>query len=750
MACIRRDIIEKLKAGVRSGEISLSKLYEMTSSEERRAVFEKFVPTEEAKAINASFEQAMASKQKKALTNWVAKTFTTKERSAGRYKTVVDHIQEINKIGPLNPENANDFLSDMVSKKLGASVTPEEFKIITQKADKLEELYNNKTEFGVPETEYWVAKNNIEKYIQSLTPTHNLKVATSISGRGAMLASIKSPLTNIISNTVNGGIQGLQRRVSSGTYKGLNGDFAVAYAKKVNEIYQKSGYDISRMEHENYGQRRLGETSPHSQGPGLTRKIGRFYEDVVFKQLMGAPDVVSSSIAFADAANLASTKIAQQEGLTGKEAKDRALEIFKDSTSITPQTAEGELTRSQALADAQYSTYTNKSGYSDLAMSIRTAINKATGDVRLGDQLMPFVKTPANVVQAGVDAAGLGAIKGFFQLKDSIRDLKAGNPAPMRETVNNFVKSGLGLTLATILAYATDPDDFVGDYDSLSSKEKSLTALKNAPYNSVKMGGKWVSLDYLGPLAAPYIGILYARKYGDNLPEKIFQYGKGAGAQSLRMPGLREFADLITDVKDAVKRGDLGRIEEGLSDEAVAYIRSRVVPAIVNDFAKGIDPYERATGGKSLSKAIASIPVARETLPVKTSQITGEPLKSENFVSTMLFGSRLKTPIENDVLNEINRLYGENAAPAISDIRYGKRMQELSKQIGEAKFNEAISYYGKLYGNKSMRTISTPKYKSSVDEEKMKMLNKNRDEALDEALRKFGYKKQKNLLKKRD
>lgn len=733
--CIPKSTAQQMKEAVKNGEVSIKDLYDMPNSEARRTVFEKFASKELAKEINTAFEKAMVSNQKTALKDWAEKVFTPSEKKQSNYKNILDRINELDELGVLNDANSKSFLSDLVADKLGASVTPEEIKIITEKANKLETEFAKKTPDGIPSVEYWVARRDMDNYLSSLTPSHNLKVATSISGRGAMLLSVKSPLTNIISNTVNGAVQGFERRLSSNTYSGLNNDFALNYVKKVNEIYQKSGFDISRMESLSVGQRRLGEDIVSSQGKGPVRAIGRWYEDVVFKQLMGAPDVASSSIAFADSANLASTKLA-------KGNKSKALVIFKDATSLEPKTIEGEVVRSQAIADAQYSTYTNKSGYGDLAMAIRTALNNASGDIRFGDQLMPFVKTPANVVQAGVDTAGVGFFRGFAKLPEAINEMKVGNKEPMQDVVRLFVRSGLGMTLATALVYMFNPDDFIGEYDSLSPKDKDLVRLKNATYNSIKIGDKYVSLDYFGPLASAFVGLMYARKYGDSLPEKAFQYARGVGSQALKVPGLRELGDLVSNVNDAVKKGNLGDVASGLTNEVIAYIRARTIPALVNDIAKGTDTVDRQTDKGQFSKLKSSIPIVRETLPVRTNQTTGEDIKSEGFLQTILFGNRVKNAIDTPLVKEINRLYGSNNAPTISDVeRASTRFKQLKEQIGEKDFNEAIKYYGEKYGNKANTKIKTSSYDVKSDEDKKKILNKVREDVLDETLRHFKFKK---------
>jgi hypothetical protein len=735
--CIPLATAEEMKKALRNGDIVIKDLYNMDSVQ-RREAFEKFASKDLSKEINTMFEKAMVSKQKTALKDWADKVFSPKEKEGQGYKDVIQKIEDLDSVGALGDQNAKGFLSDLVSDSLGITVSPEQIKEISTRAKDLEEKFNLPTNDGIPSVEYWSARKGMDDYIASITPTNALKVTTSISGRGAMLFSIKSPLTNIISNTVQGITQAFERRIASGQYKGANGDFALEYVKKVTDIYQKSGYDISRMESIGDGQKRRGEEQTSAQGPGVARAIGRWYEDVVFKQLMGAPDVVSSSVAFADSANLSSTKIAGGD-------KAKALEIFKDATRIDPQTVNGEIVRAQAIADAKYSTYTNDGGYSDFAMAIRSALNNATGNIRLGDQLMPFVKTPANVVQAGVDAAGVGVIRAAFKLQEAVKEMKQGNGDPMKDVVRLAVRSGLGMTLATMLAFMFDTDDFTGEYEGMTQKGRDMAKAKNAPYNSIKMGDKYVSLDYFGPLASSFVGIMYARKYGESLPSSIFQYGIGVGTQALKVPGLRDFGDLVQNITNAVQRGKMVDVAGKLTDEGIAYVRARVVPAIVNDFAKGTDLVERDTGRDALAKVKSSIPGLRQSLPEKINQLTGESVKGEGLALTLLFGSRVKTATNNPVVSEISSLYEADATPTISDISYSsKRMKELKEQIGNDSFNDALKFYGEQFSEKAEKLIESGSYKASDNDKKRKELNKVREQSLDRTLSKFGYKKTKN------
>lgn len=759
--CLTKQLADNLKAAAVRGEINVSEMYNMTS-EQRASLFEKWVDKKTAGSINAGFEEAMVSDQKSALKKWAEKTFTGGEKARAIRKDVFDKIDRLNELGVLNPKNADNFLSDLVATDLGVKVTAAEASTIAEKTRNLEELYKTESEFGTPTIEYFKARQDIENYLKSLNPSSRLKVATSVIGRGSMLFSLKSPLLNIESNTVQAFLTAAERRLRgfqvtktgnqiklSSNLSGVNGDYAVKYMKYVNKVYQESGYDITRMFDLKSDTLIRGENITTSEGAGKTRKIGRFYEDVVFKQLMGAPDVAFSSFHFADSANLFSTKLARSEGLKGDALKARATELFKDSTRIDPKTKEGKVIRDQAIADAQYATYTNNTWATELSMKIRSALNDISGDVRMGDQLMPFVKTPANVIKVGLDYSGVGIpVDIIYKTAKILGDVKAGKNVSESIKTNmtglglTFVRGGLGFALASAIASLFEPDDYIGEYP-ISTKEQELLRLKNATTNSVRIGDKWVSLDYFGALGTPLVGIMSAKKYGKGgASDYIFNYVTGVAKQSIKIPGL-DIAKNTYDSIDKAKYNSLGDNVFALEKALVDYARSRTIPAFITDVGKVLDKYERVSEKKSLIEPLqASIPVWRQQLPVKTT-VLGEKVETEG-LSTLLFGSRVKSVKSNAVVDEISRLGETGNLPSITDYATtSPRFKELKAQIGNEKFAEAQQYLGEQFYKKLDVKLSSYSYKHMTDEKKAAAINEIKLNLLEITLRKYGYKKPK-------
>jgi hypothetical protein len=747
--CLTKDIADKLKAAAIKGDINIADMYEMTSSQ-RRALFSKYVDSDTARQINAGFESAMISTQADALSKWAERTFKGKANESKR-KDVAAKVKSLEKTGVLTPQGEDAFLDDLAATKLGATVTAEEVGKIVELANKMEASADQRNELGLPTLEYFKAKREMEDYLASIEPSGQIKVLTSTIGRGTMLLNFKSTLLNIESNTIQAFLQAAERRFETRRIGGVNNKIGKEYRDYVLKVWNETGFDVSRLRTLDDEGKVLGEERVTSQGKGVVRALGRFYEDIVFKKMMGTPDVIFSALAFADSANLTSTMLAKAEGLTGEKLVTRAGKIFRDATRIDPQTPQGKKVREQAIADAEVATYTNKSAYSDLALGIRTAFNAVQPDLRLGDQLLPFVKTPANVVALGIEASGI-----LLPFQIIIDTAKFGNDIRKGESISDarlnnfkgymrkFVRAGLGMSLAYILAEAFEPEDFIGEYPT-TTKEQELLRLQKASPNSVRIGDKWISLDYFGVLGTPFIGMMYAKKYGEGQADQIiYNYYLGSGRQVLKIPSL-DVAGSLKDLIEKQRFGEAETVTEGLQKAAQDFVTSRLVPSIIYDVAKATDQYEREVKPTDAYQSFQSkLPFLRQQLPPKIN-VLGETVQTESALNQLLFGSRVKSVNTNPVVEEYTRLAGTGNLPAISDYeRTNERYKQLKEQVGEAKFMEVKRYFGTNMNIRTSRLIASARYKRLSDEDKAKEINKIKQDLLDETLKKFRYRKPKN------
>lgn len=627
----------------------------------------------------------------------------------------------------ITKDNAMNVIHNFLEDAFGITVSQEEADTLINKAEQLKKVFENTLdESGNPSVESFRILSEMNRTVESMSPSHIMTVMSSIYGRSAMLASIKSPVLNILSNAENFATEGTIRRFTIGADTSVGRKAIEDYMRYAWEVYKSSGFIVSGMQDIKDEIVTLGETRPTTQGKGRLRKIAQTSENIVFKYLMGAPDSVAKDMNFVDTADLLATKIAKEEG--AQDISKRATEIFKDAILINPLTEQGKQVREQAIEQAHTATFTNNSMISEFSLKARQWLNMIGGNkFKLGDVVMPFVKTPANVQMMGLEY-GFGSLYTLYKVNEIIKNPRS---EVSKRAIKSAYRNGLGLLLATLIASMFEPDDYIPEFDNATQKDRDLAKAKNAPFNSIKIGNKWVSLDYFGILGIPLVGIMNARK-GRNLIEGITGYVKSGIAQGMKIPGIKEGLAIWDSLsRTAAYSTTPKKAFEMVSNALLDQVRARTIPAIVNDVAKVMDKYERDTSGSVLDKVQASIPFLRERLPERYT-ISGKPLETEG-LSVLLFGGRVKTAEEGQLVSEIDKLAKKQEQPSISDVtKYG----DLRLLSPEKKIKVRKEFF-REYSKEARKVINSSGYRAKSAEDRKKALNKVRKSVVAELKEKY-------------
>jgi hypothetical protein len=100
----------------------------------------------------------------------------------------------------------------------------------------------------------------------------------------------------------------------------------------------------------------------------------------------------------------------------------------------------------------------------------------------------------------------------------------------------------------------------------------------------------------------------------------MFAYLNGAKATMSNFPGLEEISTLTSDLSSGEKlKYDPEKFKDNLISGSLDYLRARLVPSAISQFAKMTDEYERDVYAERdpLAKLKSTIPVLRQTLPIK-------------------------------------------------------------------------------------------------------------------------------------
>lgn len=613
---------------------------------------------------------------------------------------------------------------------LGVQITPEIAERVNAQISEIAdgfEMTLDKT--GNPSIQSLKQFDKLNRYIEGLTPSSMVAIMASTVQRSLMLASIKSPIVNIVSNAemlmteafVNriAGVLTRQSGVGSLVDRKVVRDY-LSYAEKA---YRAAAVNVSTTRKLDFQKVIKGERIVTTAGSDKFRRAAHLLETGVFKYLMGYPDSISKDLAFVDYVQARATKEAERAKV--KDARRAATDIFKDACLLEPRTEIGQKIREEGQIVANKTTFTDNSALAQASVKVRDAFNIATGDWRIGDQIAPFVKTPANVSQVTLEYA-LGSLWTAFKAKQIISDIRAGElSAVSRRAIEAGVRNGLGVALAMLIASAIDDDDYIPPLFMITdpgTRQQLLDA--GSVFNAIRVGDHFVSLDFLGPLGAVLPAVLIAKKQG------MISIPKTVGQSVLSSSPVGDMVESISRLGDT--QDDLWSMN-GVAGAAASYA-SRWIPAILRDMAKMTDEVDRDTRGDPLAILKSAIPGLRQTLPERQSIIAGGARPAQSPGITLLFGSRVKKDVSSSLGDEIARL---NKTGVSIPIRLPSKSSKTVRDLPDSDKRRIDEAFVRLFSTEATAEISSGEYKALSDDEKAAVLKEIRRDVMDEIIERY-------------
>lgn len=159
--CLRPELAEQFKKDLIEGTITPEKLNEMSSELRHKFFVDKF-GEENAMKINSMFEEKLLLKnQKQGIITWSKKVLSGDKRVN---KDIFNTVNKLEKALDINSDTG--FLKDLVSKKLGVDIKPEEAGIILELSKELNRVKENYK--GGDSLDYGAAEVALTDYVNSL------------------------------------------------------------------------------------------------------------------------------------------------------------------------------------------------------------------------------------------------------------------------------------------------------------------------------------------------------------------------------------------------------------------------------------------------------------------------------------------------------------------------------------------------------------------------------------------------------
>lgn len=306
----------------------------------------------------------------------------------------------------------------------------------------------------------------------------------------------------------------------------------------------------------------------------------------------------------------------------------------------------------------------------------------------LGDIVVPFIKTPANLGKALVDFSPVGFINGL--VSDGTKLIQAQKngtltPQIQRKFVNNVSKGITGILMycaayALASSGALTGSDAEDDKDARSFKRN---VLGENPY-AIKWGNKTYTYDWaqpLGGIMAISADIANNKSVNGESAVNIITNALAAGGNTLFEQSV------LTGVSEFFKNADDGAVSA--LQGAAADIPAQVVPTLLKQISDYIDPVKRSTYDpnavqQSFNTGIAKIPGLEKGLqPVV--DVLGRDVKryggKNNLFNVFLNPANVNVANPTPELQEVWKVFEETQDTSV-----------FPKVVGNSITNKGIKY----------------------------------------------------------
>lgn len=397
----------------------------------------------------------------------------------------------------------------------------------------------------------------------------------------------------------------------------------------------------------------------------------------------------------------------------------------------------GEEAEKQAKLYALDRVFQNDSALSRAASKIRKSLNEMVGGFPIGDLIMPFTQTPANIMDKLLDYSPVGlakAVKEWGNIGKGTFDQKHFVDLIGR----TFTGAGIAMLGYTLAKNSIITNDLYGNNKDLY-KAKQMAGQKSYAF---KIDGKYYTFDWASPIGNIFAAAADAQKAMADEDDLLDALGIG----------------VVTAVDTVFTQSFLSGVFDMLSGYSPASgiaksllgSTTQLTPTVGSNIARTIDPYMRETYDPSKltetkNKLIARIPFASKTLPKKLGT-DGKPIMQnqgrgigsrivENFIAPYNLGVENADKV-NDEAMRLQSATGNNSVllnSADKYVEYGGQKTQLT--TGQYQTYQRL--IGKEAYNQISSLMDTEQYKQMNDVQKSEAVQKINDDVRANAKKKM-------------
>lgn len=355
--------------------------------------------------------------------------------------------------------------------------------------------------------------------------------------------------------------------------------------------------------------------------------------------------------------------------------------------------------RNYAMREAQKATYQDANEFSEFFSRLgRNPSNKKTAKAMnaLVEGVLPFRKTPANILVRSVEYSPLGLVRG---LKNAIVDVRKGK-VTAAEAIDRISSGLTGTALLGLGVWLAAEGLVRGHGDDEKEKEKDFTELQGHQGYALELpDGTSITLDWLAPEALPFFigvnlwemtsGMQEAPKMGD-----ILGAVSNVSEPLLEMSCLQGLNDLLDSVGYASSEG-LASLPQVLISSATSLL-TQMVPTLLGQIERSGEPV-RMTTYTDKNKFLDSD--TQYFLGRVTSRIPGLDYGQIPYIDAWGREEAAGSPFERAINNFLNPAY-------MSEVKTSAMEQELERLYTSVGETELLPSRAPKYFTVSNETVN--------------------------------------------
>lgn len=426
-------------------------------------------------------------------------------------------------------------------------------------------------------------------------------------------------------------------------------------------------------------------------GKGKLAKALQRYEETVFR-IIGAEDQPFYYGAKARSLVNQAKAEAINKGLKGKKASEFVENLIENPTD--------EMVR-YAILDAETAVFQNRTALGEVARKLQ--------NIKGAEFVVPFGRTPSAVAMQVINYSPIGVVKAIVS--------NIGKGKFDQRLFSQAMGRGLTGTGVLYVGYKLGEQGMISLERPASERERELWDLEGRKPNSIKIFGKWRTVQALGPEGnLLLIGAHFRRAFEESgSPSEAIGVALAGSAKSFTqqtfLTGVNQFMDAVSDPARS-------------APSLVKSFTSSFVPTIIADVARAIDPNERRT--ESILQAMQGrVPLLRQSLEPQVDTLGNERERVGNFFEVMADPTRPSPIKDTPVVSELRRLW--DAGQKVSPTKLGEK--EGFAALTQEQNTQLWILAGKITNSKLENLFELPKYTQLSDEEKGKVIEKIVDQA---------------------